>query len=101
MASSTLRMKVRMRERRERLTAVRLAILRTIFLADTVLAIWQPRWWRQAEHPSGVLHRSRVKRRSGHTAGEAGLPAMARLLLARPKGVNAKRVGCRWREEPR
>src|SRR5918998_1022774 len=38
-ASSTLRTKVRMRLRRERLIAVRFAILRVIFLADTVLAI--------------------------------------------------------------
>jgi hypothetical protein len=32
-------MKVRMRLRRERLIAVRFAILRVIFLADTVLAM--------------------------------------------------------------
>src|ERR687898_368847 len=38
-ASSTLRTKVRTRERRERLIAVRFAILRVIFLADTVLAM--------------------------------------------------------------
>src|SRR5215217_2913231 len=38
-ASSTLRRKVRMRLRRERLIAVRFAILRVIFLADTVLAM--------------------------------------------------------------
>src|SRR3954467_6380295 len=38
-ASSTLRTKVRIRERRERLIAVRLAILRVIFFADTVLAM--------------------------------------------------------------
>src|ERR671921_374281 len=38
-ASSTLRTKVRMRLRRERLIAVRFAILRVIFLADTVLAM--------------------------------------------------------------
>src|SRR3712207_9475563 len=38
-ASSTLRMKVRMRLRRLRLIAVRFAILRVIFLADTVLAM--------------------------------------------------------------
>src|ERR1700712_4892148 len=40
MASSTLRTKVRMRERRERLIAVRLAILRVIFLAEAVLAMY-------------------------------------------------------------
>src|SRR4051794_32767568 len=38
-ASSTLRTKVRMRLRRERLIAVRFAILRVIFLADVVLAM--------------------------------------------------------------
>src|SRR5689334_9097856 len=38
-ASSTLRMNVRTRLRRERLIAVRLAILRVIFLAETVLAM--------------------------------------------------------------
>ncbi|MNL82336.1 hypothetical protein D3C87_2096860 [compost metagenome] len=39
MASSTLRMKVRTRERRDLLTAVRASILRVAFLADGVLAI--------------------------------------------------------------
>jgi hypothetical protein len=38
-ASSTLRTNVRMRLRRERLIAVRFAIWRVIFLADTVLAM--------------------------------------------------------------
>src|SRR5919112_2613650 len=38
-ASSTLRTKVRTRERRERLITVRFAILRIIFLADVVLAM--------------------------------------------------------------
>src|SRR3712207_1244895 len=42
-ASSTLRMKVRMRLRRDRLISVRFAILRVIFLADTVLAMACPR----------------------------------------------------------
>src|SRR4051795_4654247 len=41
-ASSTLRRKVRIRLRRERLTSVRFAILRVIFLADVVLAIGKP-----------------------------------------------------------
>ena len=40
MASSTLRKNVRTRERRDLLTAVRRAILRTIFLAEDVLAIF-------------------------------------------------------------
>src|SRR5437868_11591091 len=39
MASSTLRIKVRMRERRDLLTSVRAAILRADFFADEVLAI--------------------------------------------------------------
>src|SRR5690606_4206867 len=39
MASSTLRMKVRTRLRRDLLTAVRAAILRVAFLAEGVLAI--------------------------------------------------------------
>src|SRR5687768_1927178 len=43
MASSTLRTKVRMRLRRDLLIAVRFAILRVIFLADTVLAMAHPR----------------------------------------------------------
>jgi hypothetical protein len=38
-ASSTLRMKVRMRERRALFTSVRAAILRTAFFADGVLAM--------------------------------------------------------------
>src|SRR5918998_2006479 len=42
-ASSTLRTKVRMRLRRDRLISVRFAILRVIFLADTVLAMACPR----------------------------------------------------------
>src|SRR3712207_1502262 len=42
-ASSTLRTKVRMRLRRDLLIAVRFAILRVIFLADTVLAMAHPR----------------------------------------------------------
>src|SRR5215207_11514076 len=42
-ASSTWRMKVRIRLRRDRLIAVRLAILRVIFLADVVLAMGYPR----------------------------------------------------------
>src|SRR5919112_2025763 len=44
-ASSTLRTKVRTRERRERLIAVRFAILRVIFLADTVLAMGVSSFW--------------------------------------------------------
>ncbi|CAK7258884.1 protein of unknown function [Shinella sp. WSC3-e] len=40
MASSTLRMKLRTRERRDLLTAVRAAILRVAFFAEVVLAIY-------------------------------------------------------------
>jgi hypothetical protein len=43
MASSTLRMKVRTRLRRERLMIVRFAIFRVIFLAEVVLAMGCPR----------------------------------------------------------
>src|SRR3712207_9531215 len=85
-ASSTLRMKVRMRLRRERLTSVRFAILRVIFLADVVLAIGKPssnkerpaalrqepiRWgigksWRTRDPGDGLANRRRYTGSAPH-----------------------------------
>src|SRR5919112_4256417 len=62
-ASSTLRTKVRTRERRERLIAVRFAILRVIFLADTVLAMGS----------SSSLAHPMHERRPEAAAGDRGL----------------------------
>lgn len=57
MASSTLRTKVRIRERRALLTCVRRAILRVAFLADVVLAIRVPsrlfRWRSRQQNRRG------------------------------------------------
>src|SRR4051794_9461611 len=58
-ASSTLRTKVRMRLRRDLLIAVRFAILRVIFLADTVLAMANPRLLKVRRDKLGLELRQR------------------------------------------
>src|SRR5690349_23839502 len=59
MASSTLRTKVRIRLRRDLLIAVRFAILRVIFLADTVLAMANPRLLKVRRDKPGLEPRQR------------------------------------------
>src|SRR5919112_3190726 len=75
-ASSTLRTKVRIRLRRDLLIAVRFAILRVIFLADTVLAMAHPRSlkipMRQAQARRELRQRSVDCMETEEPAGRAG-----------------------------
>src|SRR5918997_2619384 len=105
-ASSTLRTKVRMRLRRERLIAVRFAILRVIFLADTVLAMACPR---SLKSDATSLAYRELRRRSGdcmeteEPAGRAGscVAAYRREKFQRqrqPAFARQKSAAIAWRQ---